>query len=163
MATPTPSNTPAPTETPLPTNTAVPTNTPTPTDVPPTETPTLIPTETPTTTPTNTAVVPPTNTPIVGPFVVISRVNKEAEYVDLANIGSEPQDLAGWMLRSEKGPQDCRLSGVIEPGQTLRVYARSADSGLGGFNCGFGDNIWNNDENDPAVLFNAAMMEVSRR
>jgi len=29
--------------------------------------------------------------------------NKEAEYVDLQNIGDAPQDLAGWLLRSEKG------------------------------------------------------------
>lgn len=96
-------------------------------------------------------------------MVIITSVNKQAEYVDLTNIGSEPQDLTNWLLRSERGPQDCPLAGSIGPGQTLRVYALASDSDKGGFNCGFGDTIWNNDESDPAVLFNAASQEVSRR
>lgn len=71
-------------------------------------------------------------------------------------------NLAGWTLRSEKGSQDCVLGGVIGPGQTLQIWAMSEDAGRGGFNCGFGTNIWNNSEPDPAVLINPSGQEVSR-
>jgi hypothetical protein len=30
------------------------------------------------------------------------------------------------------------------------------DAGQGGYNCGFGGNIWSNDEPDPAALYNNA-------
>jgi hypothetical protein len=71
-------------------------------------------------------------------------------------------DLAGWILRSEKGSQDCALGGVLDAGQSLRIYARAEDAGLGGYNCGFGGPIWNNDDPDPAVLINPQGAEVSR-
>lgn len=83
--------------------------------------------------------------------------------MDIQNTGGNDVDLGGWMLRSEKGSQDCYLGGVIAAGQSLRIYALASDSGLGGFNCGFGGPIWNNSEPDPAVLFNADGVEVSRR
>lgn len=84
--------------------------------------------------------------------------------MDIQNIGGEVQDLTNWLLRSERGPQDCTLSGIVlQPGQSIRIWAMAADAGQGGFNCGFGDNIWNNDEPDAAVLFNAAGEEVYRR
>lgn len=94
---------------------------------------------------------------------MISSVNKSAEYVDLHNSGGAGVNLDGWMLRSEKGSQDCWLSGMIGAGQSLRVYALAEDAGKGGFNCKFDGPIWNNSEPDPAVLFNAAGVEVSRR
>jgi len=37
------------------------------------------------------------------------------------------------------------------------------DAGQGGYNCGFGSNIWNNDERDPAILFDASGSEVDRK
>lgn len=37
------------------------------------------------------------------------------------------------------------------------------DANQGGFNCGNGGNIWNNDESDPAVLYNAAGAEIDRQ
>ncbi|MFZ1398987.1 MAG: lamin tail domain-containing protein [Candidatus Promineifilaceae bacterium] len=110
--------------------------------------------------------VPPsaTNPPAPQPGeVVIIGVNKQDEFVDLQNIGSSPVDLAGWRLVSEKGNQECPLSGVIQPNATLRVWAKAEDSANGGFNCGFGSNIWNNSDSDPAVLYNASGVEVSRR
>jgi hypothetical protein len=94
---------------------------------------------------------------------VIVGVDKRAEYVDLRNTGGQPQDLSGWELVSEKGDQRCSLGGTIQPGQTLRVWALASVSGQGGYNCGFGQNIWNNSESDPAVLINNAGQEVSRR
>jgi micrococcal nuclease len=97
-----------------------------------------------------------------GPLV-ITALNKQAEYADIQNVSGVAVDLTGWRLLSEKGNQDCPLNGIIEPGQTLRVWALSADAAQAGFNCGFGRNIWNNSERDPAVLFDASGGEVSRR
>jgi hypothetical protein len=89
-------------------------------------------------------------------------VNKSAEYVDIQNIGGAAVDLGGWILRSEKGNQDCGLGGSIDPGQVLRIWALVEDAGQGGYNCGFGSNIWNNSESDPAVLIDPSGVEVSR-
>lgn len=176
--TPEPTATTQPTNTPRPTNTTAPTNTPVPTNPPATNTPippTVVPSNTPVPLPTNTP-IPPTEPPpptaVPAPTeppapaaaqVVIIGVNKQDEYVDIQNLGGTAQDLGGWMLRSEKGNQDCYLSGVIEAGAVLRIWAMSEDAGQGGFNCGFGSNIWNNSESDPAVLYDNNGVEVSRR
>jgi hypothetical protein len=52
---------------------------------------------------------------------------------------------------------------VIGPGESLLVWAMSEDSDKGGFNCGFGSNIWNDEEKDEAVLFDARGGEKDRR
>lgn len=179
-ATSVPTDTPLPTETPIPpTATPIPpTSTPIPptsTPVPPTNTP-IPPTATPIS-PTNTP-VPPTNTPMppteppppaptqppapASGGLRIVGLNKRTEYVDILNESGADINLNGWMLRSEKGPQDCYLGGVIGAGQTLRIWAMTRDADKGGFNCGFGSDIWNNSEYDPAVLFNPQGQEVSR-
>lgn len=82
--------------------------------------------------------------------------------MDIRNIGNEAQDLNGWQLLSERGSQNCVLSGALGPGQSLRIWAMSSDAGQGGFNCGFGENIWNNSEPDAAILYDAQGNEVSR-
>lgn len=105
---------------------------------------------------------PPTETvaAALGPRVVIVAVNKREEYVDIQNQGDQAQDLGGWRLVSERGNQACGLGGVLEASATLRIWAMT---GPGGYNCNFGDNIWNNDESDPAVLYDNQGQEVSRR
>ena len=115
----------------------------------------------PTTIPTAraTATPQPTTAPSAASVVII-KVDKRAEYVDIKNNGGIAQNLAGWVLVSEKGNQRCTLGGILEPGQTLRIYAMT---GEGGYNCGFSTNIWNNDEPDPAVLLDARGVEVSRK
>jgi hypothetical protein len=95
--------------------------------------------------------------------VVIVAVDKRAEYVDIQNIGGAPQDLTGWLLLSERGEQRCPLGGIIQPGETLRIWAMSEDANQGGFNCGFDANIWNNSKSDPAVLYDATGREVDRK
>jgi hypothetical protein len=95
-------------------------------------------------------------------LVVIIRVNKQDEYVDIQNQGGTAQDLTNWVLVSERGPQSCTLGGIIEAGVVLRIWALADDAGNGGFNCGFGSPIWNNSEPDPAVLYDANGNEVSR-
>lgn len=95
-----------------------------------------------------------------GPLVIIVKVDKIGEYVDLKNIGDQPQDLTGWRLVSEKGGQTCVLQGVVlQPGGTLRVWANNP--GGEGYNCGFGNEIWNNNELDPAALYNSQNVLVS--
>lgn len=180
----------APTNTSLPLAPTLPP--PTDTPFPPTDTPPA-PTDTPSPAPTDTVPAPsptpplptdtvqaPTNTPIpptatvlptqpsptqppAAARVIILTVDKRAEFVDIQNVGGQPQSLDGWRLVSEKGNQECRLADTLQPGATLRIWARSADAGKGGYNCGFGDTIWNNSEPDPAVLYDAQGQEVSRK
>jgi micrococcal nuclease len=103
-----------------------------------------------------------TQTPIPSaPEVIIVTVNKVAEYVDIKNTGNVDVDLSGWNLVSERGNQGCPLSGIIKVGETLRIWAGTAQGG--GFSCGYSRPIWNNSESDPAVLYNAQGVEVSRK
>jgi micrococcal nuclease len=90
--------------------------------------------------------------------LIITEVNKSAEYVDIQNVSNQPIDLNGWRLDSEKGSQSCTLSGTIQPGGTLRIWAQTG----AGFSCGFSKNIWNNSEPDPAVLYNPQNIEIYR-
>jgi len=134
-----------PSSTPLPTTTKIPSATPA-LDLTKTPTMALESTETPTL--VNKA------------MVIIKDVNKVAEYVELENIGNQPQDLMGWRIVSERGNQVCRLAGILKPGETLRVWTNNPDGE--GYNCNLRNNIWNDYESDPAVLYNAQGVEVSR-
>ena len=100
----------------------------------------------------------PTQPAMVGSAVVIVGVNKADEYVDIANDSASAVDLTDWILVSERGDQRCKLAGTIVSGQSLRVWAVSGS----GYSCNFSQNIWNNSESDPAVLYNAQGTEVSR-
>jgi len=132
----------------LPTLTSPPTATETPTPTVPAATETALPTV------TNALA-----TTASSGSVVIAAVNKAMEYVDLQNVGNAPVDLQGWKLVSETGTQSCALSGVMQPNVVLRVWARKGDSG---FSCGFSFNIWNDNQSDPAVLYNSQGQVVSR-
>ena len=101
----------------------------------------------------------PTSTLYPGPHVVISRVNKVAEYVDIWNAGDAAQNLSGWRLVSERGNQSCTIDGTLGPRESLRIFAQT---GEGGYNCGYSENIWNNDDPDAAVLYDAQGVEVDR-
>jgi len=94
-----------------------------------------------------------TPAPADGRGLRILAVDVEAEVVDLINPGDEVLDLTGWTLLSERGDQACRLAGELEPGEVLRVWSLARDSHRGGFNCGFDEPIWNNDEPDQALLY----------
>jgi endonuclease YncB( thermonuclease family) len=99
----------------------------------------------------------------LGPSLVILQVDKRAEYAVIQNTGSQPVDLAGWNLMSERGSQGCLLSGVLQPGETLDIWARAEDAGQGGFNCGYHENIWNNSESDTAILFDPSGTVICRK
>lgn len=108
------------------------------------------------------AEAPPAVAAAIGQLI-ITYVDKRAEFVDVQNAGGSAVDLGGWRLVSEKGNQACWLGGQIGPGATLRIWAMAEDAGQGGFNCNFGQNIWNNSDPDPAVLYDPSGAEVSRR
>ncbi|RME49576.1 MAG: hypothetical protein D6796_04710 [Caldilineae bacterium] len=95
--------------------------------------------------------------------VQITALNVYEEYADLTNTTHQPQDLTGWRLVSERGGQSCPLAGILSPGETVRVWARAADAGRGGYNCGFEHGIWSNSQPDPAILYDADGIEVHRR
>lgn len=89
-------------------------------------------------------------------------MNKQDEFVDIQNVGGSDQDINGWVLVSEKGDQRCTLGGILPAGASLRIWAMAEDAGMGGYNCGFGSNIWNNSEPDPAALYDNAGNLVAR-
>ena len=93
--------------------------------------------------------------------VIIVEVNKREEWVDIQNVGNSDVDLTGWNLVSERGHQECPLSGMIRAGETLRIWAMAAEGP--GFSCGYNTTIWNNSEPDPAVLYNAEGVEIYRK
>lgn len=138
--------------TPFPTLTPLPTETPTPT---PTSTPTLPPTATPL--PTDTATATPTPTSI-DPVMII-QVDKVEEYVEIQNFTGEEVNLRGWRLVSERGGETCRLRGTLEPDEVLRIWARNGNPG---FDCRLGREIWRDNADDPAVLYDPEGEEVSR-
>jgi hypothetical protein len=143
-----------PSSTPFPTLTASLTEIPTSTQAIPTATGTAFPL------PTITASqsLPPPTVTVVG-SVQIATVDKAQEFVELQNGSNVPVDLSGWRLVSETGNQSCTLRGVLQPSETLRVWSGKGDSGL---SCEFPFNIWNDNQSDPAVLFDAQGQEISR-
>jgi micrococcal nuclease len=126
-------------------------------------TPTVAAVEAESTSGTAEATRAPEEPPSSAAKVIIVTVDKQAEYVDIQNVGGRPQSLAGWVLVSEKGDQRCPLSGMLSAGETLRIWAMAKDVDEGGFNCGFEGTIWNNSEPDPAVLYDELGQEVGRK
>ena len=140
---------------PFPTLTPEPTGSPTSTPIAPTATLTPLPTLTATS-------PPPTNppaTPTRVRSIQIITVNKAEEYVEIRNDTNASVNLRGWRLVSELGNQSCALRGTLEPNEVLRIWARRGNPG---FDCRFRNDIWNDNQVDPAVLYNPEGEEVSR-
>jgi len=87
------------------------------------------------------------------------------EYVEITNLGDQPQDLAEWELRdiSEGYPSFIFPSYILAPGKSIRVYTNEYHPEWGGFSFEYGRAIWNNSEPDVAVLYDKQGKEVSRR
>ena len=87
------------------------------------------------------------------------------EYVEITNLGDQPQDLAGWMLRdiSEGYPSFIFPSYILAPGKSIRVYTNEYHDEWGGFSFEYGRAVWHNTEPDVAVLFDSQGKEVSRK
>ena len=147
--------TPAFSGSPTPTSSITPTSTPVGTRTP-------LPTELPTRSfETATIVILPTGIDLSTGrgVIIIAGVDKKLEYVDIQNVGHGLMDLSGWVLTSERGNQSCRLNGILQTNEVLRVWTHI---GPVGYNCGFLRDIWNDNELDPAVLYNRDGQEVDR-
>jgi len=95
---------------------------------------------------------------------LVPRVESD-EYVEITNLGDQPQDLAGWVLTdiSEGYPSFTFPSYTLLPGESIRVYTNEYHPEWGGFSFEYSRAIWNNTEPDVAVLYDSQMNEVSRR
>ena len=87
------------------------------------------------------------------------------EYVEIANLGTEPQNLEGWVLKdiADGYPSFTFPSYVLKPGQKIRVYTNEIHPEWGGFSFHYPRAIWNNSEPDVVALFDAQGKEVSRK
>lgn len=121
---------------------------PTPSPTAPTQTPTPAP-------PTATPIPPPTEAP--GIIKIIS-VDKDDEVVVIRNDTTAPIDLTNWKLLSEKGNEICFLGGVIGSGNLLNIYTTR---GPLGYSCFFDRPIWQDEEEDAALLYSPSGLIVS--
>ncbi len=95
---------------------------------------------------------------------LVFRVESD-EYVEITNLGDQPQDLAEWELRdiSEGYPSFTFPSYILAPGENIRVYTNEYHPEWGGFSFEYSRAIWNNSEPDVAVLYDNQGEEVSRK
>lgn len=94
----------------------------------------------------------------------VPRVESD-EYVEITNLGEQPQDLAGWILQdiSDGYPSFIFPAYVLEPGESVRVYTNEYHPEWGGFSFEFSRAIWNNSEHDIAALYNERGEEISQK
>ena len=87
------------------------------------------------------------------------------EYVEITNLGDQPQDLEHWSLMdiSEGYPLFTFPSYILAPGEKIRVYTNEYHPEWGGFSFEYGRAIWSNNEPDVAVLYDKQGKEVSRK
>ena len=120
------------------------------------------------------APAPTTSTPPVeAPDVQITNIFYDGlvfraesdEYVEITNLGEEPQNLAGWMLKdiSEGYPSFIFPSYILAPGESIRVYTNEYHPEWGGFSFEYGRAIWNNSGPDIAALYNTQSEEISQK
>jgi len=94
----------------------------------------------------------------------VPRVESD-EYVEITNLGEQPQDLAGWILQdiSDGYPSFIFSTYILGPGESVRVYTNEYHPEWGGFSFESSQAIWNNSEPDIAVLYNGQGEEISRK
>jgi len=104
----------------------------------------------------------------IGRPIKISNVNKTEEFVSITNSGSEPKDIGGWTLISEKGADQGQTytfkSGfILNAGESITLIAGKNPVAGEGEIIMATKNIWNNSEPDAAILLNELKEEVDRR
>ena len=87
------------------------------------------------------------------------------EYVEITNVGDQPQGLAYWVLKdiSDGHPSFTFPPYTLAPGESIRVYTNEYHPEWGGFSFEYGRAIWNNIQPDTAVLYDSQGEEVSRK
>jgi len=95
---------------------------------------------------------------------LVPRVESD-EYVEIANLGGEPVEITGWVLKdiADGSPSFTFPSFILQPGTRIRVYTNEIHPEHGGFSFSYGKAIWNNSEPDIAALLDANGREVSRK
>jgi len=95
---------------------------------------------------------------------LVPRVESD-EYVEITNVGDQPQELTGCMLKdiSEGYPSFTFPSYILAPGKSIRVYTNEYHPEWGGFSFEYSQAIWNNTEPDVAVLYDNQDREISRK
>ena len=95
---------------------------------------------------------------------LVPRVESD-EYVEITNVGDQPQELTGCMLTdiSEGYPSFTFPSYILAPGKSIRVYTNEYHPEWGGFSFEYSQAIWNNTEPDVAVLYDNQGREISRK
>ncbi|MBA7708631.1 hypothetical protein ES703_117534 [subsurface metagenome] len=95
---------------------------------------------------------------------LVPRVESD-EYVEITNLGDQPQDLVGWVLVdiSEGYPSFTFPSYILAPGKSIRVYTNEYHPEWGGFSFEYSQAIWNNTEPDVAVLYDNQGREIFRK
>lgn len=76
------------------------------------------------------------------------------EYVEITNVGDQPQDLGGCILIdiSDGYPSLIFPSYILAPGESVRVYTNEYHPEWGGFSFESSTAVWNNSEPDTAEL-----------
>lgn len=84
------------------------------------------------------------------------------EYVEITNLGSEPQQMEGWLLKDveTESPTFIFPAYVLEPGDSIKVYTNMPNED---FSFGYGRAIWNNSDPDTAELKDAGGKPVSTK
>jgi hypothetical protein len=137
-------------------------------------------TSTPATTTTETGVVttttattsPSTGNASTGETVVINNINfkgdaarEEAdEYVEIQNWQDIPVDITGWVLKNVDSDVTFTFpSYTLEAYETVRVYTNEIHPAWGSFSFNHEGPIWDNENGNTAVLYDAQGSEISRR
>jgi micrococcal nuclease len=87
------------------------------------------------------------------------------EYVEITNLGDQPQDLTGCVLMdiSDGYPSFTFPSYILAPGESIRVYTNEYHPEWGGFSFEYSQAIWNNTDPDIAALYDNQGNEVSQK
>lgn len=95
---------------------------------------------------------------------LVPRVESD-EYVEITNLGDQPQELTGCMLMdiSDGYPSFIFPFYILAPGKSIRVYTNEYHHEWGGFSFEYSQAVWNNSEPDIAVLYDSQGKEISQK
>ncbi len=94
--------------------------------------------------------------------IIITKLDKKAEYIVIKNSGQEAVNLRGWRIRSVKGNQSFTFPNfTLNPNSTVKVGDSERNSDID-FHWLDSKGVWNNTKSDPAELYNTKGELVDR-